>query len=97
MRKLFATLSLLALLCSGCGTVITHTGSGSDMGYHRDGVYRGTVADCGAILAPFMGEARLWFLLPLGLVDLPLSMAADTLILPFDVLEMTAHKQEEKQ
>jgi uncharacterized protein YceK len=96
MNKLFATLSLLALLCSGCGTVITHTGSGSDMGYHRDGVYRGTVADCGAIMAPFMGEARLWFFLPLGLVDLPLSLTADTLILPFDVAERTAQKKDEQ-
>jgi uncharacterized protein YceK len=67
------------------------------MGIGGSGVYQGAVTDCGAIVAPFMDDAYPWFLSPLGLVDLPLSLAADTLILPYDLVDAAAQKKEKRE
>ena len=85
---------LITLLCSGCGTIVRHYGSrGSCMSMRGEGVYQGTVTDCSVIAAPFTAD-RSWWLLPLGLIDLPFSLAADTLILPYDLIDTAALNKE---
>jgi len=89
MRKLIITLPLVALLCHGCGTMASH--DGSPMGINR-GVYRGVRYDCDAIAHAdgcAAGSA------PFYAIDMPLSLAADTICLPFDVLTLVMKPETE--
>lgn len=74
-----------AVLLGGCATLFT---------LDEDGVYGGTKADAyfiaGAVMAPFtrsygMGEWDSLFYIvgPLALMDLPLSIVADTVVVPY--------------
>lgn len=87
-------LGLLLILCDGCMSIATH--------YQRSinpeapcpdaevatSVYPGTLTDAVFVAAPLSPECPLVVMLlsPLFLVDLPLSLVADTLFLPFDIL-----------
>src|SRR4051812_42102166 len=87
-----ACLSLL-LISSGCGTMVSHFG---DCGSTPPpGVYRGTRFDTACIAAPFASEPHVE-LLPVGLIDLPFSLAADTIIFPFDLADCIKRKKSEK-
>jgi uncharacterized protein YceK len=66
-EKILAVLGL-GVLCSGCGTVVTHL-------IGANGVYQGVRLDCGMI-------AQGNFMVAL---DVPLSAAGDTLLLPVDL------------
>jgi uncharacterized protein YceK len=68
------------VLCSGCATVISHTSSREPGSWdlHEEGVYQGVRLD-GA------GMGYNGFLIIPCLIDLPLSLVADTLILPYDL------------
>lgn len=84
----------LLLLSSGCGTMVSHFG---DCGSTPPaGVYRGTRFDAACIAAPFASEPHVE-LLPVGLIDLPFSLAADTIILPFDIVDYSKRKKSEKE
>lgn len=79
---------LCALLCSSCGTIIT-TAEGRVMPYN------GTAFDCGTVAGVFNGSlitydtndpflANTLFLL-IFVPDIPLSLVADTVLLPYDL------------
>ena len=75
-----------------------------------DGIYRGTRMDGSCIIFPFVApflpnngnkyEASDYALLPVlfvaGVVDLPFSLGADTVMLPFDLSEMAAQNKDKE-
>jgi uncharacterized protein YceK len=72
MKRLVWSFSLsLLLINSGCGTAVSHFGACHSP---PPGVYRGTVFDANAI-----AEGLVFWV-----VDLPLSVAADTILFPID-------------
>jgi uncharacterized protein YceK len=87
-----ACLSLL-LISSGCGTMVSHFHDCG--GTPPPGVYRGTVFDASCIAGPFASEPHVE-LLPIGLIDLPFSFAADTIIFPFDLADYIDRKKSKK-
>jgi uncharacterized protein YceK len=95
MKMIFPTACLaLLLLSSGCGTMVSHFG---DCGSTPPpGVYRGIRFDAACIAAPFASEPHVE-LLPVGLIDLPFSFAADTIIFPFDLVDYFDRKDSEKE
>jgi uncharacterized protein YceK len=85
---------IAAVLCSGCGTVGGHVmgrSSGGESFEPLGGVYQGVRVDY-AMIAELRG-----FWPVVGILDFPLSLVADTVILPFDALEMTAQKKKETE
>ncbi len=83
----FVSALLLALaLCSGCGTIGAHHLSADDD--PPRGVYRGVRFDCECI-----GEGADIYPTPVAILDLPLSFAADTLVLPYDIIDSTRTKK----
>jgi uncharacterized protein YceK len=77
---------LLALvLYSGCGTIFTHTVARDE---RETGVYQGVRFDweCGTGGDQLAG--------PLLILDLPLSLGADTLVLPYDIIYSARNKEE---
>jgi uncharacterized protein YceK len=76
---------LLALvLCSGCGTIFTYTVTRDE---RETGVYQGVRFDCEA-------SHEDQPVLLLLLFDLPLSLAVDTLVLPYDIIYSARNKEE---
>lgn len=77
---LIFSLSLL-WLCSGCGTVLTHVDG-------QAGVYSGVRADA-RLLATMDDKSHdipvFPWVIPGGILDLPLPLVADTLCLPYDL------------
>jgi hypothetical protein len=57
----------------------------------------GTVFDAACIAAPFSGDLQTVGLLPLGVVDLPFSLAADTITFPFDLVDYIHRKKRENK
>jgi uncharacterized protein YceK len=98
MKMLARTLCLgLVLTGSGCGTMVSHFGvCGSTP---APGVYRGTVFDGACIAAPFSHDhdSQSFGILPLGVVDLPFSLAADTIIFPFDLADYVARTKSDDE
>ena len=91
MRKIVRTFCFSFLLASsGCGTMVAHVG---DCGSRSHGVYMGTVFDAGCIAAPFLSNPPLFLAVPVGVVDLPLSLAADTIAFPFDLVDYIDYKK----
>jgi uncharacterized protein YceK len=86
MRNFIVMLSLVSLLCSSCGTVAGHDDQGT-MGGVDHGVYRGVRTDWQWIAHGEPEERLGW---PLYLIDTPFSFVADTLLLPFDAMGVTA-------
>jgi uncharacterized protein YceK len=91
MKKLLAVavLGLLALLANGCGTINARSGTGGislgmfgEIKSDYQGPYSGVVHDLymGTIFFPV-------------LLDVPLSFAFDTVLLPFDLLEMIGRRK----
>lgn len=74
---LFATASLLL---AGCGTIADLGGAG---GVPPARIYGGVRTDVEIV---FVGRFKLDALAPLFLIDIPLSAALDTALLPFTVL-----------
>src|ERR1043166_4317269 len=95
LKMLARTLCLsLILVSSGCGTMVSHFG---DCGSTPPaGIYRGTRFDGACIAAPFASEPHVE-LLPVGLIDLPFSLAVDTIILPFDLVDYGKRKKREDE
>jgi uncharacterized protein YceK len=85
-----AAVSLIALLlCSGCGTIITHAGSReAEMNVRRNGVYQGVRLD-----SYFITEQS-WIGAIYGVADFPFSLVADTLILPYDLVDSARQKKD---
>jgi len=79
MRFLF--LGFLLMICSGCATFLARTeGTGGFMSFHNDGLYPATRLDAEFIMSdPWLGG--------LSLLDLPMSLAFDTLLLPYDAFQ----------
>ena len=101
MRNLIGVLSLLAILCSGCGTIAGHDvfATGSCMSPVQEtnmkGIYRGIRYDCQelASLKRPVGERWQYAFVPLLVfVEMPLSLGADTLVLPYDLLTLTVQE-----
>jgi len=65
----------MLLTTSGCSSVMSHTGA--DQGY-----YAGTRAN----VEMMKKDDTSWAMIPLLAIDLPLSAAMDTLLLPYDYL-----------
>ena len=89
---------LFASLTLGCGTIASRSMSSPEW---DTTVYGGTCLDASMIgigvSAPFSGnEGGIGFLLlPFGLVDLPFSIVADTLILPWTIPEQFGSRRED--
>ncbi len=75
---------LASVLCSGCGTIAAHKYKNSEM----EGVYQGVRLDCDIFPG---GDA---YPFPLVVFDLPLSLVADTLVLPYDIIHSAKKKEE---
>jgi uncharacterized protein YceK len=91
--KVYIAISSLAALfsCSGCGTAITHGGMHGTQ-YGR-GVYLGTTYDCMFVGASFSGEDSDWGAATFGVLDIPFSLVADTIILPYDLFGYMTHTE----
>ncbi|WP_192458557.1 YceK/YidQ family lipoprotein [Musicola keenii] len=70
---LFVLFSVIFIACSGCSSVMTHTG-----GEH--GYYSGTRAS----MTMLEDDATGWVMKPALAVDLPFSAMLDTMLLPYD-------------
>jgi hypothetical protein len=57
----------------------------------------GTVFDAGCIAPPISKDKPPLWLAPVALVDLPFSLAADTIIFPFDLADSIDHKKKENK
>ncbi|MHA7844671.1 YceK/YidQ family lipoprotein [Serratia sp. D1N4] len=79
--KMIAT-SCMLLTTSGCSSVMSHTGA--DQGY-----YAGTRANVDMMKK----DDTSWAMIPLLAIDLPLSAAMDTLLLPYDYLRSDSDKK----
>lgn len=86
--KYSASLVVCLLLSSGCATLYTNS--------RKPNIYGGTILDCTATFAPsaFLQEygdiedaCCLLSMIPLALLDLPFSFAADTILLPWTITE----------
>lgn len=90
----FATVTLTSVLV-GCGSLVgTFDPTISDVEgggeFKENRIYAGTRVDTKIILAPFEGKGpgwdqSFWAFYPFLLIDLPLSLIADTLLLPYTV------------
>src|ERR1041385_7524118 len=80
-------------ITSGCGTMVSHFHDCG--GTPPPGVYRGTASDAAFIAAPFSGKPESAGFLPFGLIDLPFSFAADTVIFPFELADYI-HRRKRK-
>lgn len=80
IKKMIATGCLL-LTTNGCSSVASHTGA--DQGY-----YSGTRANVDMMKS----EDTSWAMMPLLAIDLPLSAAMDTILLPYDYLRSGSDK-----
>ena len=87
-------LSLITCLClTSCGTIISLGSPGGPLGvrpHSEASVYRGTEWDLHLLNE---GDPRSLF--PLVLIDIPLCIAADTLLLPYDVYVTIRERNEE--
>lgn len=104
MRRFSSSLLLFFALAltSGCRSIICRstTPRGNDYSAHIHGgkfVYPGVVSDAKMIHAPWaegikddpQGSAA-YMGIPFGVLDMPLSFALDTVLLPFDLMMITA-------
>jgi len=80
--KSLAVILLLALICNGCGTIACHDG-GQGTNSPKSGLYRGVRHDYHEITSA-SGEQEM--AVPFYLIDMPLSLACDTLFLPIDII-----------
>ncbi|HSW13898.1 MAG TPA: YceK/YidQ family lipoprotein [Solimonas sp.] len=69
-----------ALLLSGCMTVVN-----KQIPRHWGAEYAGTACDL-RYLGETVTDSKAWIFSPLLLIDVPLSLVADTLLLPIDLL-----------
>src|SRR6266496_6774568 len=75
------------ILCCGCASVVTHTQQGTE----GKGVYSGVRADAWLLSHPnsegdaVVGHISPFIIVPCTIIDLPLSAALDTLLLPIDL------------
>ena len=97
VSRSFIAASLLLILISGCGTIQRH---------QIDGLYPATKGDVFLIYAGFSNFIHMEGKVPLsqqvilrptliiiGIVDLPISLTTDTLLMPYDI----AAKNDENQ
>ena len=82
--------------CTGCGTVATRA-MRSEFSDKFPAVYPATYCDVGLISAPcrssFSGSAgKKAGACIVGIIDLPISVAVDTLLLPYDVITAAAEE-----
>lgn len=80
LKRMIATGCLL-LSANGCSSVASHTGA--DQGY-----YSGTRANVDMMKS----DDTSWAMIPLLAIDLPLSAAMDTILLPYDYLRSGSNK-----
>jgi uncharacterized protein YceK len=104
--KLIKISSLLsALLMVGCASLSVTFNPDPKFGQDKNPIYAGTRFDAMAIAAPFDGPSSsdprswpdpiFWVFYPLFIVDLPLSMVMDTLLLPYTISHHSKTKQSE--
>jgi uncharacterized protein YceK len=82
IRAILVTLSLVALVCSGCASIASHDPQGVSSRVNS-GVYRGVREDW-RVIAHAQGEETLGK--PLACLDMPFSVVADTLWLPCEAI-----------
>ena len=72
-----------AVMCTGCSTILTHTGTRDEfISFRGEGVYQGVRLDS-CVIAHAAPEDPL--MLALAVFDFPLSAIADTILLPYDI------------
>lgn len=87
MRNSVVTFLVVALICSGCGTMASHPGPYEvNMGVDH-GIYRGVRTDWDWTFHP-APETALGA--PIYFMDFPFSFVFDTLLLPFDATGVSA-------
>lgn len=95
--KYSVCLFVCMLFNSGCATLYTNL-------HPKPAVYGGTQMDCGAVFLPLMslnetddiGETCCLFsVIPLALLDLPFSFVADTILLPWNIVETRERERED--
>lgn len=70
------------MICSGCATLFARSeGSGGFFSLHTDGLYPATRLDAMLIIGKDPGIGGLF------LLDLPISLVFDTLLIPYDALQ----------
>ena len=83
MKNLTAIAFIVAMMCSGCGTIISHNDEDHLSDTINHGVYRGVRTDyhwvADAVPETEMGA-------PLYCLDMPFSLVADTFCLPYDIV-----------
>ena len=85
-----ALLLLVVLSLPSCASLRTtfNIGSSGDIDENVPRVYSGTIYTGGLILGTYYGELRDYvpfFFYPVLIVDLPLSLAMDTILLPYTI------------
>ena len=84
------------LLLTGCGTIATRTSTRNMISDTLPAVYAATSIDAGLISAtsrPEFGSAGKRAAASIaGLIDLPISIATDTLFLPYDLYKSSSSK-----
>jgi uncharacterized protein YceK len=85
---------LSALLMVGCASLSVTFNPDPKFGQDKNPIYAGTRFDAEALAAPFDGASSdpgswpdpiIWVFYPFFIVDLPLSMVMDTLLLPYTI------------
>jgi uncharacterized protein YceK len=100
--RLGRTVLTLTFVCTGCGTIATRTSWRNELSDDFPPVYAATYVDGGLITAPcrsaFEGSAgKKAGVCVVGVIDLPLSLAIDTLLLPYDAISSAAKSDEVAQ
>lgn len=74
----------------GCGTMMRFSDKSESKRAHKGQYYAATKIDIAVFRAPYsdawFGAIAYWFY-PFALIDLPISLAADTLLIPYDVYQ----------
>jgi len=87
-------LSIVMLITTGCGTIISSELAKDDNNISRRELYKGAKFDVGTYMCILENDngmtkgdkiATLLWLTPLTIVDLPLSAVVDTLLIPVDL------------
>ena len=103
--NLSAILVAALALCSGCGTIAGHDvfATGSCMSpvqaTNMKGVYRGIRLDAGALCtSPPPDQTWRYVFIPVLLfIEMPASLVADTLVLPYDLVTLTTQEKDHKE
>ena len=85
MNARLLLMGIICIICSGCATVLTRSTDKYGI-FHKHGAYPATLIDA-ELISSGTGEPTYPLLLIGCILDLPLSAAFDTLLLPYDLIK----------